>query len=89
MAQDEFDADIWAMKQLLKAYQIKDIKDYITIVFNDIASFSQKLKSRRNCLAHFQSFLSLLFTYHPSFEDRILNIVSFFSEGKRKEGDLG
>ncbi|MCD6237343.1 MAG: M48 family metalloprotease [Thermoplasmata archaeon] len=87
IAQDEFDADIWAMKQLLKAYKIKDIEDYISGVFNEIASFSQKSKARKSWLGRLQGFFSLLFTYHPNFEDRILNIVSFFSEkedrGKR------
>ena len=90
MAQDELDADIWAMKQLLKAYQIKNLKDYVTRVFNEIAGFSQKLKSRKNCLSRIQRFFSLLFIYHPNFEDRILNIVSFFSEEeKQREEDLG
>lgn len=84
IAQDEFDADIWAMKQLLKAYKIKDIEDYISGVFNEIGSFSQKSKARKSWLGRLQGFFSLLFTYHPNFEDRILNIVLFFD----KENDI-
>ena len=83
LSQDEFDADIWATKQLLKAYKIKNLREYVGRVFNEIASFSQKMRLRRNILGRLQGFFLLLFPYHPSSEERILNIVSFFSN----EGD--
>jgi len=80
MKKEEFDADLWAMKQLIKHYNIREPVKFIKFVFKEFERASQRIniETKPSILTKFLNFLEEILTYHPSHYERILNVEMYF-----------
>lgn len=85
MKKSEFDADAWAIEQLVKFYNLKNPAKYVERVFKKYRKYLQRINEKHKSfiwqvLKALITFFTTILDYHPSDQERIFNIKTFFEE---------
>lgn len=82
---EELASDCYAMKEVIKAYKIKDLEKYLNRVFRELSQITNKNKNSSKILQVMDKIFppfNWLIRYHPNDEERISYVIRNMGVGK-------